>query len=164
LDNLLTQGKISLIDYLERVPNGYISRQQELKTQVITTSIGQQYSMETGKWNLDYIHAVGMSSLYEGYILKVYDKDSKVLWDAQAHDMNLCSRIMGEISERMRIQYPQMDGEFTSVAYPLEQDGETVGSVSISYFGPFFLNDNDFKFLRSLNFILLPYYYHCYIL
>ena len=30
LDHLLTQGKISLIDYLERVPNGYISKQQEL--------------------------------------------------------------------------------------------------------------------------------------
>ncbi|HWS44190.1 MAG TPA: hypothetical protein VN421_14030 [Pseudoflavonifractor sp.] len=30
LDNLLTQGKISVIDYLERVPNGYISNQQEL--------------------------------------------------------------------------------------------------------------------------------------
>lgn len=30
LDNLLTQGKISVIDYLERVPSGYISNQQEL--------------------------------------------------------------------------------------------------------------------------------------
>ena len=30
LDNLLMQGKISVIDYLERVPNGYISDQQEL--------------------------------------------------------------------------------------------------------------------------------------
>ena len=30
LDNLLTQGRISVIDYLERVPNGYISNQQEL--------------------------------------------------------------------------------------------------------------------------------------
>ena len=30
LDNLLTQGKISVIDYLERVPNGYISDQQQL--------------------------------------------------------------------------------------------------------------------------------------
>ena len=30
LDNLLTQGCISVIDYLERVPNGYISNQQEL--------------------------------------------------------------------------------------------------------------------------------------
>lgn len=30
LDNLLTQNKISVIDYLERVPSGYISNQQEL--------------------------------------------------------------------------------------------------------------------------------------
>ena len=30
LDNLLTQGCISVVDYLERVPNGYISNQQEL--------------------------------------------------------------------------------------------------------------------------------------
>lgn len=30
LDNLLTQGKISVVDYLERVPSGYISNQQEL--------------------------------------------------------------------------------------------------------------------------------------
>ena len=30
LDNLLMQGKISVVDYLERVPNGYISNQHEL--------------------------------------------------------------------------------------------------------------------------------------
>ncbi len=133
----------------------YIGQQQELKTQIITTSIGQQFTPNTGEWNLDYIHAIGMSSLYEGYILKVFDQEKKVLWDAQAHDMNLCNRIMEEISQRMQIQYPRLDGEFTSVTYPLQQDEITVGSVSISYFGPFFLNENEFKFLRSLNIILL---------
>ena len=30
LDNLLRQGKIDLVDYLERVPDGYIARKQEL--------------------------------------------------------------------------------------------------------------------------------------
>ena len=30
LDNLLSQGRISVVDYLERIPNGYISNQQEL--------------------------------------------------------------------------------------------------------------------------------------
>ena len=30
LDNLLQQGKIDLIDYLERIPDGYISKRQEL--------------------------------------------------------------------------------------------------------------------------------------
>lgn len=30
LDNLLMNGQINVVDYLERVPNGYISDQQEL--------------------------------------------------------------------------------------------------------------------------------------
>jgi methyl-accepting chemotaxis protein len=154
---LLTIAIISVLSnyFINRQFTNYISRQQELKTEVITTSIGQQYTSTNGEWNLDYIHAIGMSSLYEGYILKIYNQENKVLWDAQAHDMNLCNQIMGEISQRMRIQYPRLDGDFTSVTYPLQQDGKTIGSVSISYFGPFFLNENDFDFLRSLNVILL---------
>jgi signal transduction histidine kinase len=126
-----------------------------LKTQIITTSISQQYSPVTKQWNQDYIHAVGMSSLYEGYIIKVYDKDHNILWDAESHDMRLCNQIMDEISERMRIQYPQLNGQFTSVAHQLEQNGTQIGSVNISYFGPFFLNENEFTFLRSLNIVLL---------
>ena len=30
LDNLLMQGKIELVDYLERIPEGYVSKRQEL--------------------------------------------------------------------------------------------------------------------------------------
>ena len=133
----------------------YISKQQELKTQIITSSVSQQYSVFTNQWNMDYVHAIGMFSLYEGYIIKVYDIQGEILWDAQAHDMNLCNQIMDDISDRMRIEYPQIDGDFTSVSHKLEQAGTGIGSVSISYFGPFFLNENEFHFLHSLNIILI---------
>ncbi len=154
---LITVGIISILanTLINRRFTDYISRQQELKAHIITSSISQQYTASTGQWNMDYVHAIGMFSLYEGYIIKIYDQQGKTLWDAQAHDMGLCNQIMGEISDRMRIQYPQLDGEFTSVSYELEQGGMAVGSVSISYFGPFFLNENEFKFLYSLNKILL---------
>ncbi len=154
---LLTIGIISILAnvLINRQFTDYIGRQQELKTHIITSSISQQYSAFTSQWNMDYVHAIGMFSLYEGYIIKVYDKQGEILWDAQAHDMRLCNQIMDEISDRMRIEYPQLDGEFTSVTYELEQSGKTVGSVSISYFGPFFLNENEFKFLHSLNIILI---------
>lgn len=133
----------------------YIAKQQELKAQVITSTISQQYSTFTNRWNMDYVHAIGMSSLYEGYIIKVFDSEDSIIWDAQSHDMNLCNQIMEEISNQMRIKYPQLDGEFKAEEYPLLQDGHRIGSVSISYFGPFFLNENDFKFLKSLNTILI---------
>lgn len=131
----------------------YLTRQQDLKKQIIISSISKQYI--SGKWNKEYIHAIGMNSLYEGYIIKVYDKENRILWDAQAHDMNLCNQIMDEISNRMKIQYPQLDGEFKAEASPMKIHNTKIGTVSISYFGPFFLNENEFRFLHSLNQILL---------
>jgi two-component system sensor histidine kinase BaeS len=154
---LLTIAVISFLSnfFINRQFTDYIIRQQQLKTQIIQSSLSQQYAKFTNRWNYDYIHAIGMLSLYEGYIIKIYDKDSNVLWDAQAHDMKLCNEIMDDISKRMSIQYPQLEGKFTSSDYPLRQNEEIIGSVSISYFGPFFFNENDFKFLNSLNTIIM---------
>lgn len=154
---LLTVAVISLLsNYLiNRQFTEYIKRQQELRAQIITATLSEQYVRLTNQWDTEYIHTIGMLSLYEGYILKVYDRDNQILWDAQAHDMVLCNRIMEDISERMRIKYPQLEGEFHSISYPLTQSGVKIGSVSISYFGPFFLTENDFRFLEALNQVLM---------
>lgn len=154
---LLTVSIISLLSnyFINRQFAAYITKQQALKTQIIQSSLGQQYDPSAGRWNLDYIHSVGMSYLYEGYIIKVADVNGRILWDAQAHDMNLCNRIMEDVSERMAVKYPNLQGEFVSDSYPLLLGIEKIGTVSISYFGPFFLNDNDFMFLNSLNRILI---------
>jgi signal transduction histidine kinase len=153
----LAIGIISLLAnyFINKQFTDYLVRQQELKAHIITTSISQQYSSFTNQWNDEYIHAIGMDSLYEGYIVKVYDGKGATLWDAQSHDMKLCDQIMDEIAQRMRIEYPQIDGEFKATYYPLVQNGKPIGEVSISFFGPFFMNENDFKFLHSLNSILV---------
>lgn len=46
LDNLLMNGQITVIDYLERVPNGYISNQQEL-IQTLRERMGLDAAMPT---------------------------------------------------------------------------------------------------------------------
>ena len=48
LDNLLMQGQISVIDYLERVPNGYISNQQELIQTLRDRQMGTQAEKPSG--------------------------------------------------------------------------------------------------------------------
>jgi predicted secreted protein len=45
LDNLLMQNKIDLVDYLERVPNGYISKQQELIEKIKNAQTGMTQPM-----------------------------------------------------------------------------------------------------------------------
>ena len=43
LDNLLLQNKISLEDYLERIPEGYISKKQELIDKIRAGTQGGKY-------------------------------------------------------------------------------------------------------------------------
>lgn len=50
---------------------------------------------------------------------------------------------------------PKLDGEFTSQSYDLGKNGQIVGTVNIGYFGPYFLSENDFQFLRALNALLI---------
>jgi len=154
---LLTVAMISLLSnyFINEQFENYITRQQELKTQVIISSLSQQYKLATKEWDLNFIHTIGMLSIYDGYIIKVYDVENNILWDAQAHDMSLCTQIMDDISERMLIKYPKINGEFTSNIYHLTQGDATVGAVNISYFGPYFLSENDFQFLNALNTILI---------
>ena len=47
LDNLLMNGKLDLVDYLERIPEGYVSKRQEL----IEKLKGMQASMTGGGTN-----------------------------------------------------------------------------------------------------------------
>ena len=50
---------------------------------------------------------------------------------------------------------PNSKGEFISKTVDVESDGEKVGTVDIKYYGPFFLEEDDFQFLNSLNTILI---------
>lgn len=133
----------------------YITGQQTKRTTEIVTLLEQQYQSEANVWNTDFIHAIGMFALYDGYIIKVSGADGKVIWDAQAHDMSLCTQIMDDILTRMNDRYPLESGAFTSSVFHLNDNLQRVGSVQIIYYGPFFLSENDFAFLDLLNRILI---------
>lgn len=154
---LLTVSIISILANvsINRKFKDYIEVQQSQKTDELISSLSQQYNPDTEDWNTDFIHVLGMYALYDGYIIKVYDNQGTGIWDAEKHDMSLCNQVMADISLRMKEKYPRMNGEFTAHTYELMQGGEKVGSASLNYYGPFFLSENDFQFLRALNTILL---------
>ena len=153
---LITVALISVLSniLINQKFKNYIAEQQKQKTQDIVSSLSQQYDRKTDTWNTDFIHTIGMYALYDGYIIKVYEIDGNSVWDAELHDMTLCTQVMADISERMQKKYPKINGEFTSKDYYLKQGLNAVGVVSISYYGPYFLSENDFQFLNALNTIL----------
>lgn len=132
----------------------YVAKQQKAFSEELAEALAPQYNSSTGEWNLDYIHGFGMYALNDGYIIKLYDKKENVVWDAENHDMTLCHQVMQEISTRMEEKHPELDGKFLTYRYNLNQHNNIVGYIDVSYYSPYYLNENDFRFLDSLNQIL----------
>ncbi len=156
---LIVLISVSLIGFLSNhfislAFEDYVIKQQETKSQDIVANLSQQYNRLTGEWEIDYIHGVGMYALYDGYVVKLYDRNDKLVWDAENHDMGLCRQIMGEITDRMESRRPDVKGGFVEHSYDLNQNGQYIGRVSITAYGPYFLIENDVRFLDTLNLIL----------
>lgn len=132
----------------------YVAEKQKSFSDEMPLSIEPQYNSETKEWNIDYIHGFGMYALNNGYIIKLYDNNKEIIWDASNHDMTLCHQTMQNISSRMKESRPSLDGEFSTHNYELWQNGELVGYLDVSYYGPYYFNDNDFHFLKVLNAII----------
>lgn len=131
----------------------YITNQKATRSSYIVTDLNNQYDKNTLSWKEDYLHTIGMYSLYDGYLLTIYDASNEVIWDAESHDMTLCKQIMDDITIRMSKR--KSHGSFTTHTYDLTRYNEKIGSVSIRYYGPYFYSENDFEFINTFNTVLL---------
>jgi hypothetical protein len=114
----------------------YVREQERVRSVNIVDDLSKQYDSLKKSWSADYVHTIGMYSLYDGYIIRLLDVDGGVIWDAENHEMTLCAQIMREISERME-SVGKGEG-FIPHSYDLTQNGKRVGSVVITYYGPYF--------------------------
>lgn len=133
----------------------YVEEQKNTQAKELAQNVSYQYDNASGGWNLDYIHGLGMYALNEGYIIKLYDADENVLWDAENHDMTLCHQMMDTITLRMQENDSNFDGDFVTHRFNLEWNGNVIGFLDISYYSPYYLDENDFQFIAALNQILV---------
>lgn len=132
----------------------YAKAQQEIAVNDIVENLSAHNNGFLEKWNVEYVHGVGMFALYNGYMIRLMDLRGNVVWDAETFDMEACNRIMMEIIVRMEEKRPGLSGSFATRDYDLLQDGRKIGSVAIRSYGPYFLSESDFHFLDSLNLVL----------
>ena len=133
----------------------YVAQQRKMSSEQLAQSLSFQYHAEDGTWNVEYIHGLGMYALKDGYLIRLSDAEGQVIWDAENHDMTLCHQIMQDIRTQMSQRRPDLDGNFTTYRYDLKQNDEVIGYLDMSYYRPYYLNESDFRFLDSLNRILL---------
>jgi len=140
--------------FINRQFEEYVKESQKEQARELAESISGNYNENFGGFNIDYVHGMGMYALKEGFIIRLYDKNKNLLWDAEHHDMTLCHNIMSEIVKRMHDTRPSLSGEFVSYSYDLRQGNELNGILEISYYTPYYLDENDFQFISAFNRIL----------
>lgn len=140
--------------FINRQFEEYVKQSQAQEAAELAESIGRNFDEKLGGFNIDYVHGMGMYALKDGFILKLYDKDMNPLWDAENHDMALCHEIMDSIMQRMHERMPNLDGEFVTHSFDLKNGDQLRGVLEISYYTPYYLNENDFRFIQALNTIL----------
>ncbi len=69
--------------------------------------------------------------------------------------MTLCHDVMNSISLRMQEERPDIDGDFVSHRFEMTYGGKITGYLEISYYSPYYLDDNEFRFITALNRILI---------
>ena len=154
---LLTVFLVSLFSgiFINRQFEEYVKKSQSEEATELAESIQSNYDEESESFNIDYVHGMGMYALKEGFIIRLYDKDMNLLWDAENHDMELCHDVMDDIMIRMHNRMPELKGDFVTYAYDLKSGEKLTGILQISYYTPYYLNENEFRFIKALNNILV---------
>ena len=138
------------IYFVDQQFKNYIARQEEISINEIAANLSQQFDTDHNTWDINYVHTIGMYALYDGYIIKVFDQNNNSVWDAEKWDMTQCIEVKDSITHRMLTKYPLSNGKFSSTDFPIILSGQNIGIVNITYFGPYFFNENDFRFLTEL--------------
>lgn len=132
----------------------YVRQSMVQRAQGVVTQIGAQRTV-SGAWDQDGITAIGMTALEQGMIVKLSDPDGRTVWDATTHNNGLCVQMITHMAQNMASRYPNWRGAYTENVYPVRASFNNVGVVTIGYYGPFYLDDQELTFINSLNLLLL---------
>ncbi len=139
---------------LERQFNRYLVNKQEKKNLDIVRAIENGFL--SGKPpGEDFLLTLGQNALGQGIILMVNDNAGNELFCMSCYDNLSCENMLNAMELTMRSRYPNFDGEYTEKVYPLTINGVDYGAVTLGYYGPFYYNDADIKFMRLLNALLI---------
>jgi signal transduction histidine kinase len=139
---------------LESTFRGYVRESQERNARQVVTQVSAQAG-RSGTWDVDAVSVVGMNALEQGMIVRLSDANGTVVWDAAVHNNGLCAQMLAHMAQNMTRRYPQWHGAYTEKSYEVRSGFQNVGTVTIGYYGPFFLNDEELAFLTTLNRLLL---------
>lgn len=140
--------------FLNKQFKNYVIQEHERKNKIIVTAVNQQYS-KNGKFNTDVIKSIGIDAIENGVFISVKDASDKIIWNAEAYDNSKCEEVKYHLTSTMETLFPNWKGTYTKDDYTIINNSNKVGTIEIGYYGPFYYNDNDIMYSKTLNEIII---------
>lgn len=140
--------------FLEKQFKNYVIKEHGEHSKDIVESLSNQYT-ESGKWNSEFVQKIGIEAIENGMFITLKDTSENVVWDASAYNNMKCEQMKEHLTNNMLMYFHDWKTVYTKNEYPIISNGNKIGTVEIGYCGPYYFNDNDILYLRTLNKILL---------
>lgn len=147
---------ISILSYVfvEKNFKNYIMDNQEHKNNDLVSTVSELYK-GNNNWETNSIENLGIRALEDGMIIKITDNENNVVWDATVHNNGMCAQMIEHMGSNMSTKYPNLNGGYVEKNYNISSDSNTVGTLEIGYYGPFYFNDNELSFINGINRIIV---------
>ena len=95
--------------------------------------------------------ALGRNALVQGLFLRIQDPEGREVFCMRQTDAEECRTVLDIIAQTTRRQFPGESGEYTERTTTVLHEGKDYGTVTIGYYGPFFVTETDLQFMETLN-------------
>lgn len=136
---------------IDKIFEQYAIKQQKKQVEEIIMQINQQYLTETGLYNIDGLAIIANAALQNGIMVHIGTINHEIDWDIRQHKAQECQVLLQHAETNMHSRYPNFQGGYTEDTYDLKFGNELVGYLTVGYYGPYSLSDNDLLLIRVLN-------------
>lgn len=129
----------------------YILEQQDIKNEEIRQVIINAYLQDGTPPSLEFLKEFGDNLLEQNLILSVYDKNEVEVFCISCIKEDKCNHALKNAEDMMNDIYPNFKGEYIEKRLAIEKNDRYLGYISIGYYGPFFFNESDNRFIQAFN-------------
>ena len=132
----------------------YVIQERERDNKIIVAAISREYS-NSETFNVEAIQNIGAGAIENGLFITVKDASNKVIWDAEAYNNIKCEEVKNRLINTMEKIFPSWESEYSKDEYPIVNNSNKVGTISIGHYGPFYYDENEIMYSKTLNKILI---------
>lgn len=132
----------------------YVIQERERDNKIIVAAISREYS-NSSNFNVEAIQNIGAGAIENGLFITVKDASNKVIWDAETYNNIKCEEVKNRLISTMEKIFPTWESEYSKDEYPIINNSNKVGDISIGHYGPFYYDENDIMYSKTLNKILI---------